>query len=54
MEREFLDKFAPGTHMSPDRRGRVALFEAFNKVKGLADSLDDEEALNSTGSNLGF
>jgi hypothetical protein len=54
MEREFLDKFAPGCHMSPDRRGRIAVYEAFKKLQGLADSSDDEDALNSNDSDSGF
>lgn len=54
MEREFLDKFAPGCHMSPDQRGRIAAYEAFKKLKGLADSSDDEDALNPNESDSGF
>jgi hypothetical protein len=54
MEREFLDKFAPGSHMSPHRRGRIAVYEAFKKLEGLADSSDDEDALSANDSDSGF
>jgi hypothetical protein len=54
MEREFLDKFAPRSQMSPSRRGRIAVYEAFKKLKGLADLSNDEDALKSDDSDSGF
>jgi hypothetical protein len=53
MEHDFLDKFAPGSQILPNRRRRVAVYEAFKKLKGLADSSDDD-TLNSSGSDSGF
>ncbi len=54
MEREFLDKFAPGSQMFPSRRRMVAVYEAFKKLNGLAYSSDGEDALYSNDSDSGF
>jgi len=53
LEHDFLDKFAPRSQILPNRRRRVAVYEAFKKLKGLAGSSDDD-TLNSCGSDSGF
>lgn len=53
LERDFLNKFAPDSQMSPRQRGRLAVYESFKKLSGWLGSPEDHETIAQGDSDLG-